>query len=336
MSRIVKVSMIIICVLAAAGWGAWRYLSSAYDGKNSSWVYVPAGADAGQIADSLKSVLGQSYGEKVMLAWRLIKGRPDAAHGAYRVNVGDNALKLARRLKSGAQTPVRVTFNNVRTMGQLADKVASRMEFSPDAFLAAVDSLVRHQGLRPEEAPSAFMPDTYEFYWTSTPAYVVSRLIEYRNRFWTDGRLKKAKELGLTPEQVAVVASIAEEETNSAAERPVVARLYLNRIHRGMPLQADPTVKWAVGDFSLRRITAAHLAVESPYNTYKHPGLPPGPIRIPSAAAIDAVLDAPVHNYLYMCASDDFSGRHRFTSSYAEHQCNAARYRAALNRRNIH
>lgn len=334
MFRFLKVSLILICVLALAGWGAWRYVSSAYNGE-PAWVYVPSGADGIQMADSLKASLGDGFGEKVARIWGMMKGVPEAAHGAYRIERGADALAVARRLKRGAQTPVRITFNNVRTVEQMAEKIAGRMEFSADGFIKAADSLTVAQGRTPEMMSAAFLPDTYEFYWTSSPVAVVKRLIDYRDRFWTDGRRAKAQKLGLTPEQVAVVASIVEEETNSAAERPVVARLYLNRIRRGMPLQADPTVKWAVGDFSLRRITAGHLAVESPYNTYKHTGLPPGPIRIASAATLDAVLDAPAHNYIYMCASDDFSGRHKFTADYAEHLRNASRYRAALNRRNI-
>ena len=335
MSRFVKASLIIVCLLALTGWGTWRYVSAPFQGADPVWVYVPYGSDEEQMTDSLKSALGDAFGDKVAMMLRVLKISATAAHGAYRIAPGDTALGVARRLKHGAQTPVRVTFNNIRTLQQLADKFSDRMELSAEQFLIAVDSITSLQGFKPAEVPSVFLPDTYEFYWTATPATVVNRLIDYRNRFWSDERRAKAKKLGLTPEQVAVVASIAEEETNSSVERPVVARLYLNRIHRGMMLQADPTVKWAVGDFSLRRITSAHLAVDSPYNTYKHAGLPPGPIRIPSASTLDAVLDAPVHNYIYMCASADFSGRHNFTENYAEHQRNAAKYRAALNRRNI-
>ena len=335
MSRIVKIGLVIFCVLAISGWGMWRYISVSYNGE-PAWVYIPAGSDHEQESDSLKSALGEKFGLKTALLWRLMKGEAEIAHGAYKVTSGDRAMTLARRLKNGAQTPVKVTFNNVRTIGQLAGKVTARLEMMPDEFIAAADSLTKANGFKHDEMSAAFLPDTYEFYWTASPVTVVGRLLDYRNRFWSDERRAKARKLGLTPVQVAIVASIAEEETNSAAERPVVARLYMNRIHRGMPLQADPTVKWAVGDFSLRRITRAHLAVESPYNTYKHAGLPPGPIRIPAAATLDAVLDAPEHDYLYMCASDDFSGRHKFTATFAEHQKNAMRYRAALNRRNIH
>ncbi|MDE7125694.1 MAG: endolytic transglycosylase MltG, partial [Muribaculaceae bacterium] len=172
-------------------------------------------------------------------------------------------------------------------------------------------------------------------YWTASPAAIVENLVDVRDRFWNDSRSAKARAIGLTPAQVATVASIVEEETAKADERPLVARLYLNRLEKGMPLQADPTVKFSLGEFGLRRITGAHLKVESPYNTYKYKGLPPGPIRIADRSAIDDVLDAPRHNYIYMCAKEDFSGYHNFATDYASHANNARRYRQALDRRGI-
>ena len=159
--------------------------------------------------------------------------------------------------------------------------------------------------------------------------------MDYRNRFWDKSRRSKAARLGLTPAEVATIASIVEEETAKTDEKPKVARLYLNRLQKGIKLQADPTVKFASGDFSLRRITGKHLAIESPYNTYKISGLPPGPIRVPASSTLDAVLNAPNHNYIYMCAKEDFSGYHNFASDYATHQANARRYQAELNRRGI-
>lgn len=179
------------------------------------------------------------------------------------------------------------------------------------------------------------MPDTYEFYWNATPNKIIKRLVEYREKFWTDKRKAQAASLGLSPIEATILASIVEEETNKADEKPIVARLYMNRLKKGMLLQADPTVKYAVGNFGLKRILQQHLNIESPYNTYKHPGLPPGPIRIPSGNTIDAVLNAPSNDYIYMCAKEDFSGYHNFTSSYSEHLNNARRYQAVLNKRNI-
>ncbi|MDE6693970.1 MAG: endolytic transglycosylase MltG, partial [Muribaculaceae bacterium] len=242
---------------------------------------------------------------------------------------------ISRKILNGRQDPVKVVFNNVRTLGQLADKVASKMEFDASAFSRACDSVLASKGLTPEQRPAAFLPDTYEFYWNASPEYVVERLAGYHDKFWNDERRRKADVLGLTPVEVATLASIVEEETAKVDERPKVARLYLNRIRKGMKLQADPTVKFAVGDFSLRRILGAHLKVESPYNTYLHEGLPPGPIRVVDKRTLDAVLDAPAHDYVYMCAKEDFSGYHNFAVTFAEHQANADRYRRELNRRGI-
>ena len=209
------------------------------------------------------------------------------------------------------------------------------MEIDSADFAAAADSLLPAKGFRPAEYAAAFMPDTYEYYWTAGAERVINSMLDARNRFWNQERLDKANRLGLTPAQVAIVASIVEEETARTDERPMVARLYLNRLAKGMKLQADPTVKFALGDFGLRRILARHLTVDSPYNTYKIDGLPPGPIRIVEGSSIDAVLDAPAHSYIYMCARADFSGYHDFATSYDRHRINAARYQRALDSRGI-
>ena len=246
------------------------------------------------------------------------------------------ALRVAQNLRKKRQTPVRFTFNNIRTLSQLAERAGMVMEFTPDEFLEACDSVLPKRGYRSgDEYTAAFLPDSYEFYWTASPYKVVSALADTRDRFWNEQRRSAARRLGLRPVEVAVVASIVEEETADDKERGTVARLYLNRLQKGMKLQADPTVKFAVGDFSLRRITARHLAVESPYNTYRVNGLPPGPIRIVDATTLDGVLDAPKNPYIYMCAREDFSGYHNFASDYSPHMANARRYQAELNKRNI-
>ncbi|MDE7397639.1 MAG: endolytic transglycosylase MltG, partial [Muribaculum sp.] len=266
-----------------------------------------------------------------MLQWRGIA--ESRMHGAYLLRDGMSAYDLYTMLSRNRQTPVRLTFNNLRTTDQLAARVASVLDINADEFRSAADSILAD--IPSPERIGHFMPDTYEFYWTVSPSRLVNTLTGYYDRFWNETRRNKAKALGLTPAQITTIASIAEEETNDPAERGTVGRLYINRLHRGMPLQADPTVKFAVGDFSLRRITNAHLSVKSPYNTYLNPGLPPGPIRMPSGATIDAILNAPANNYLYMCAKEDFSGKHNFTADYSTHLANARRYHQALNSRNI-
>ena len=180
-----------------------------------------------------------------------------------------------------------------------------------------------------------FIPNTYEVYWNVSPERFMARMKREYKAFWNASRQEKAQAAGLSPVEVSVLASIVEEESAAVDEYPVIAGLYLNRLKAGIPLQADPTVKFAVGDFSLRRILDKHLEVDSPYNTYKYAGLPPGPIRIPSIQALDAVLNYTKHRYLYMCAKEDFSGRHNFAVTLAEHNRNAARYRSELNRRKI-
>ena len=287
-----------------------------------------------QITDSLRATLGKA-GEKAALIWNLSGTDFKSAHGAYRIENGTSAMAIYRTISRGHQSPVRLTFNNIRTLSQLGARVGTQLETDSASFMHAADSILRAKGIPAAGHIGAFLPDTYEFYWTDTPEKVVTRLHAHQQAFWNTERTLKATDLGLTPGQVATIASIAEEETNNAAERATVGRLYINRIHRGMPLQADPTVKFAVGDFSLRRITARHLAVESPYNTYRVNGSPPGPIRMPEAKTIDAILNSKPHNYVFMCAKEDMSGRHNFTSSASQHMQNAARYREALNRRGI-
>ena len=321
------VVMVIVAIIVFAFRG--------YGGDDRPWIYLPEETSREAVADSLISNLGYEFGNKVYKLWRLQAGGDARPHGAYRVEPGESAISLSRRIAKGRQTPVDLTFNNIRTMPQLAQRVASRLDMSADEFLQAVaDTLVAH-GYGQAEFPAAFIPDTYSFYWTVSPGELVAKLLRHRDSVWNAARRAKAAELGLTPVQVSTIASLVEEETSKKDEMPAVARLYINRLQRGMKLQADPTVKYSLGDFSIRRITLPMLSVASPYNTYRNAGLPPGPIRVPEVSTIDAVLDAPVHKFLYMCAREDFSGYHNFASDYSTHQANARRYQAELNRRKI-
>ena len=303
---------------------------------DTAWVYVPKGSTTVAVRDSLKTNTGSSMGTRVYMLWQLMHGTPTRAHGAYEIKAGETALSIARRLQTGRQTPVKVRFNSTRTISQLSEKIASQLEFTPEEFEGAIADVLPEKGFNKATYPAAFIPDTYEFYWSAAPENVVKRLLDYRNNFWNEERQSKAKSLGLSKVDVSTVASIIEEETAKSDERPKVARLYLNRLNKGMKLQADPTVKFATGDFALRRIKGEHLKIASPYNTYQVTGLPPGPIRVASGKAIDDVLNAPHHNFLYMCAKEDFSGYHNFATDYATHQANARRYQAELNKRNIH
>lgn len=327
---------VIAVIVAIGSVFAFAFIPYTSGTGGGDWVYVPHGATPSQVKDSLKSSLGSSMGTRVYLMWKLMGNNPARTEGAYRIDFGQTALGIARRMATGRQTPVKVTFNGTRTMPMLAERIASQLQCSPEEFLDACDDVLPERGFSRAAFPAAFIPDTYEFYWSADPVNIVRRLLDYRDNYWTEERVAKAKTLGLSKVEVATVASIIEEETAKRDERPMVARLYLNRLKKGMRLQADPTVKFAVGDFSLRRIKGEHLKRQSPYNTYLVSGLPPGPIRVPTASAMDDVLDAPQHNYIYMCAKEDFSGYHNFAVDYATHQANARRYQQELNRRKIH
>lgn len=330
------VAAVALIVGAVAAWFYYRVCADEYTGSEKVRVYIPANSTEQSLRDSLVSRLGHDFGAQVARLLSLSNANPAKSAGSYVVNPGDEVKDVARKIRTGAQDPVKVTFNNIRTLPQLAARVSSRMCFSDSDFIAACDTVLSARGYAAPEFPAAFLPDTYEFYWNDNPVNVVGKLADVRDRWWTPQRRDAAKALGLSETQVATLASIVEEETAKADEKPMVARLYLNRLNTRMRLQADPTVKFATGDFSLRRITGSHLGIDSPYNTYTHEGLPPGPIRIPEAATLQAVLDAPAHNYVYMCAKEDFSGYHNFAVTWDEHKANARRYHQALDRRGIH
>lgn len=326
--------VIVAAVIAIVG---ITVITARFDREEAVRLYIPKNSTKEAVHDSLCCNLGHGYGNLVYRIWSLTAGDLVKSHGSYLVEPGASALQTAHRIGNGQQSPVRVTLNNMRTLDDLTRRLGAKIEATPAEIKKALtEKLTADRRYdRPEEFSAAFLPDTYEFYWTDSPEHVVDRLVSEHDAFWNKVRLEKAKKLGLTPIEVTTLASIVEEESNKKDEHPAIARLYMNRLDQGMKLQADPTVKFAVGDFKLRRITGKHLKVQSPYNTYKNTGLPPGPIRIPQKSTIDAVLNAPEHDYIYMCAKEDFSGRHNFAADYATHKRNAARYQAKLNRRGI-
>lgn len=328
------ITISVLVAFAAVSVMAWFGLQR-HNG-DGVWVTIADKSTSEAVTDSLKSALGSVEGSRVSMLWKLTGGTPERSHGRYYVDKGHFSIKTAWRIRGGMQTPVKVSWTDVRTMEQLAEKISKKMTFTPEDFMKACNKVLTDSGYTIEEFPAAFIPDTYEFYASASAESVVKKLVEHRNKYWRGMREEKAKEMGLTPKEAATLASIVEEESSKIDELPVIARLYMNRLDKGMPLQADPTVKFATGNFALKRITGEQLKIESAYNTYRHKGLPPGPIRIASQKGIEAVLDAPNHEYLYMCAKEDFSGYHNFATNYAEHQRNAARYQAELNKRDIH
>ena len=256
--------------------------------------------------------------------------------GKYAIKDGDTMSDIYNRIVSRQQTPVRVTIPPTRDVQQ-AIGVISRQIMADSAELAAYTHPVAMScfGIEKANIPAFFLPDTYEVYWDISAEDFFEKMAGWNKQYWNDERKAKAKAAGLTPAEVSVLASIVDEETANVAEMPTVAGLYINRLKRGMPLQADPTVKFALGDPTRRRILNKDLEVDSPYNTYKNTGLPPGPIRIPSKQAIESVLNYEKHGYLYMCAKEDFSGTHNFAKTLSEHNSNAKKYQQALNKLNI-
>ena len=258
--------------------------------------------------------------------------------GRYEIKKGMNNFQLVRILRSGRQTPLKLTFNNIRTKQQLAARLSTEIMADSTSILKLLNDpkFLETYNLTPQTSISLFIPNTYEVFWNINAIELFQKMNKEYSKFWTDERKAKAAAIPLTPTEVSTLASIVEEETNNRKDRPMVAGLYINRLKAGMPLQADPTVKFALGDFGLKRILFGHLRVESPYNTYKNLGLPPGPIRVSTPEGIDAVLNYSHHNYIYMCAAETLNGKHKFATTWEEHLQNAKKYRQTLNEMNIH
>jgi UPF0755 protein len=258
--------------------------------------------------------------------------------GRYIIQDGISNRDLVTLLRSGKQDPISFTFVKFRTRQQLADYVGEKLMISSKEMLDVMNDeefLSKRNGLYPEIAMAIFIPNTYEIYWDISAEDFYDRMFKEYKRFWNDERNQKRQKWGLNRLEVMTLASIVEEETNKADEKPTVAGVYLNRVRKKWPLEADPTVKYAVGDFSIKRVLNKHLQVDSPYNTYLYPGLPPAPICTPSITSIDAVLNGEKHNYMFFCAKIDGSGYHHFSQTLTEHNNYARQYRAMLNQRGI-
>lgn len=257
--------------------------------------------------------------------------------GSYLLQPGSHIIQVIQKFYNGNQDPIRITINKHRTPEHLCQFLGTKLTFSPDSLLALLQSkeVCQRYGETPQTIIGMFLQNTYEIYWTTSPTALLARMKRESDYFW-DKRQVQLKNLGLTRQQVLTIASIVEEETNAEEEKADIASVYLNRLRIGMPLQADPTIKYALGDFSIRRILNSMLTTDSPYNTYRYAGLPPGPICIPSTTSIDAVLKNKKTDYLFFCAKEDFSGRHNFAATSDEHSSNAQRFHKALNNRNIH
>lgn len=327
------VTPIVVALIVVAMLTANTFLSHPYTGEEPATVFV----DSDDTADSVMVKLSDNSVSTT--AFRLLSSvkeyRPRT--GRYVITNELSPIALFRKLRNRQQDAINLTIPSTRTFESLASKLSHSLMLDSAAIYNALtdNDIIIRLGYTTETFPALFIPNTYQIYWDTNIDDLLGRLKKENERFWTDERQTLADELGMTHEEVYTLASIVDEETANNGEKPMIAGLYLNRLRIGMLLQADPTVKKAVGDWSLRRITGVHLQCDNPYNTYRYKGLPPGPLRIASIAGIDAVLHHANHNYIYMCAKEDFSGTHNFAATYAEHQQNARRYINALNQRGI-
>lgn len=302
-------------------------------------LLIPKGATFETVWDSLKKndVVKDEMSFKFISKFR--KYTENVKPGRYVIKPNSGNYDVIGKLRSGDQDPINLTFNNVRLRKELVKKVGTKFEFDSTAFEKVLfdSSLAKSYGFTDETFMCMFIPNTYDIFWNVGPKKIFDRMKFEYDKFWNAERKEKAKALGLSPIEVSILASIVEEEqARKDDEKPKVAGLYLNRLKTNMALQADPTIKFALQDFGIKRVLNEHLLTKSPYNTYLNKGLPPGPIRLANVASIDAVLNYEKHNYTYMCASPDLNGYHIFASTYEEHLKNASLYQQALNKMKIY
>lgn len=328
----------LILIGAACAGAVYYYLfAPQFHPQKTAYIYI----DRDDTVDSIYNKVKAQGHPKSFIGFRwMAKYReyPQNIHtGRYAIRPGESVYHVFSRFYRGYQEPINLTIGSVRTLDRLARSIGKQLMIDSAEIAQVMNDSAFQQKLGYNQAtmPCLFIPETYQVYWDMSVKDLFERMQKEHQRFWNQERLDKATAIGLTPAEVCTLASIVEEETNNNPEKPMVAGLYINRLHSGMPLQADPTIKFALQDFGLRRITNAHLGINSPYNTYLNAGLPPGPIRIPSPIGLDAVLNYTKHNYIYMCAKEDFSGTHNFASNYTDHMANARKYWKALNERKI-
>lgn len=339
----VRILLLATAVIAVGAWGLLNLHKKVFapnvnlkEEKTASF-FIPTGASYEEVLGLLKisGYLKRPEGFD-WLAHK--KNYPDNIKpGHYILRDGMNNNELVNMFRGGLQTPVKLTFSNVRTKEDLSGKVAEYIEADSLSILKSLNdsTLLSEFEFAPETIYAMILPNTYEIWWNTSADGFLKRMHREYQKFWTEERIRKAESAGLNPVEAATLASIVDEETVQGEEKPTIAGLYLNRLKRGIRLQADPTIKFVLGDFTIKRVLSRDLTIDSPYNTYMYNGLPPGPIRFPSISGIQAVLNYEDHDYLYMCAKDDFSGYHNFAKTLRQHNINAAKYRRALRERKI-
>ena len=334
---LIFIAATLLAIAVCAGFIVTNMLCHSLSPRETSYIYI----DDNDNIDSVCQKLVAIDADISMTAFNwLVAAKHYDQHirtGRYEVSNQLSTLDLFRNLRNHNSKPINLVVPSVRSIDIMAGRLAHQLMIDSTMIAAKFhdQETIQELGYTQETLPALFIPNTYEIYWETSVDRLVERFVKENNAFWNASRTEKAKQIGLTKNEVVTLASIIDSETANNSEKTRIAGLYMNRLHRGILLQSDPTVIFAVGDFTIRRVLNKHLQVESPYNTYKVQGLPPGPIRIPSIAGIDAVLNYEHNDYIYMCAKEDFSGTHNFAVSYADHIANARRYINALNQRGI-
>ena len=333
-----KVKLLIVGILfVIAGYFGWRIIFKSNifikSNRQSEFFYIPTGSDAGQIEKLLMNQFTINDPKFFKIIFRTKCKISKILPGKYRIENGMSNKDLIKQLRPGNRLQVKLTLKFFRKKEELAKFVSENLEVKNDELMTVLnsdDSLIRY-GLNTYTAISMFTPNTYFFNWNTSTSDFLNRMYKEYLKFWTEARMTKAQAQGLTPLQAITLASIVDRETNYNPEKPIIAGVYLNRLRDSMPLQADPTIVYAVNDFTIKRVRKGHLLVKSPYNTYVNIGLPPGPICTPAVASIDAVLNAQHHKYMFFCAKEDFSGQHNFAVTFAAHLANARKFQKAMN-----
>ncbi|MBI2966907.1 MAG: endolytic transglycosylase MltG [Bacteroidetes bacterium] len=339
--------ILLIFFFIAVGGCIWVYLkyrdiyspNVVLENNDSSYIfiYIPTGS---QFDDLIRQLTEKNIiRNRASFEWVAeLKGLKYSTHpGRYRIRNGMSNNELVNLLRSGKQEPVRVTLFRIHTVEQLASKVSKKLESDSISLVRLLkdEEFLSRYNLNRAYAITLFLPNTYEFYWNTSAEQFIDRMAKEFKKFWSEQKMLKAKETGFSVTEITTLASIVEQETLMDDEKPIMAGVYINRLRKGWKLEADPTVIFAIGNFGIRRVLNVHKEIDSPYNTYKHSGLPPGPICAPSVASIDAVLNYDKNEYLYFCAKEDFSGYHSFAKTYDQHKQNARKFRKELDRRKI-
>ncbi len=329
--------VILIIALAFTGLNYYlKYFSPNVTGSQE-YLYIRTGAGFNDVYKTIKDKGIVKDTASFYSAAENMNYKTRVKSGRYRLHEGMNNRRLINMLAAGNQEPVTVAFHNLRLKEQFAGFIAKKIEPDSTAIIRLLDSadFVKKYGFNTDNVYTMFLPNSYQVYWNTSPEKFFKRMYANYEKFWTPERRQKAAAINLNPVQVSILASIVDAEALHDDEMPAVAGLYLNRLKKGMRLEADPTVIFAQNDFTIRRVLKKYLTINSPYNTYLHTGLPPGPIMMPSVNAVNSVLDYKKSDYIYMCAKEDFSGYHNFATNVADHLANAHRFQQALNERNI-